>query len=39
MEKKSVAALIVTGAMVLGLSACGTNGAAYAGPKLHHDRW
>ena len=27
MEKKSVAALIVTGAMVLGLSACGTNGA------------
>lgn len=28
MEKKSIAALIVTGAMVLGLSACGTNGAA-----------
>lgn len=27
MEKKSIAALIVTGAMVLGLSACGTNGA------------
>ncbi len=28
MYKKSIAALIVTGAMVLGLSACGTNGAA-----------
>lgn len=28
MEKKSIAALIVAGAMVLGLSACGTNGAA-----------
>lgn len=27
MEKKNIAALIVTGAMVLGLSACGTNGA------------
>lgn len=27
MEKRSIAALIVTGAMVLGLSACGTNGA------------
>lgn len=27
MEKKSIAALIVTGAMVFGLSACGTNGA------------
>lgn len=27
MERKSIAALIVTGAMVLGLSACGTNGA------------
>lgn len=27
MEKKSIAALIVTGALVLGLSACGTNGA------------
>lgn len=27
MEKKTIAALIVTGAMVLGLSACGTNGA------------
>lgn len=27
MQKKSIAALIVTGAMVLGLSACGTNGA------------
>ena len=27
MEKKSIAALIVTGVMVLGLSACGTNGA------------
>lgn len=27
MEKKSIAVLIVTGAMVLGLSACGTNGA------------
>ena len=28
MDKKSIAALIVAGAMVLGLSACGTNGAA-----------
>lgn len=28
MDKKNIAALIVTGAMVLGLSACGTNGAA-----------
>ena len=27
MEKKSIAALIVTGAMVLGVSGCGTNGA------------